>query len=600
MTAIKKRSEIETAYQWNLGTMYQSNEEWERDYQKAQEMFPQVEAFKGRLGESSATLLAALRLQDEIAQVLENVYVYANMNSHTDTANSANQALADRSNTLMAKAMSSLSFYKPEILELPAETLEQFLKENEDLRVYGTFLQRLMDEKEHVLSPELEDLLARTSELADAPDTIFSMLTNADLEFGTVEDSQGNEHAVSEGMYRLLLENRDRVLRENAFKRLFGTYGKFRNTLSAAYSANVKKDVFYAQAKKYNSSLEMSLFPDNVPTDVYNNLIAAVHENLDTMHRYVALRKKVLKVDDLHYYDLFVPMVENVEMSVTYEEAKEKSLTALAPLGDEYVSVVKRSFDENWIDVYPNQGKRSGAYSWGSYSSSPFILMNYNDSLDSLFTLVHELGHSVHSYYSHKDQPYVYGNYTIFVAEVASTLNENLLLEKLLAETTDKQQRMYLLNHSLDQFRSTMFRQTMFAEFEKICHATIEEGGALTADVLREIYGDLNKKYYGPDLVIDDELHNEWSRIPHFYNSFYVYKYATGFAAAIALGRQIMGEGAPAVERYLNFLSGGSSKDPLDLLKGAGVDMSSPQPIHDALQVFKERLAELEQLMLEA
>jgi oligoendopeptidase F len=530
---------------------------------------------------------------------MENVYVFATMNSNTDTANSVNQGLADRAVSLATKASSVVSFLKPEILSLPSEQLEGFIKEKEGLRVYSTYLERLMQEKEHVLSPEQENLLARVGELAEAPSNIFSMLTNADIEFPKVKDSEGNEHELSEGLFRRLMESPDRVLRENAFKGLLGTYRNYKNSLSASYSANVKKDMFYADARNYDTALEMYLAPDNVPTDVYNNLISTVNENLEHLHRYVELRKKVLKLDDLHYYDLFLPMVDTVEENMSFEKAQEVALEAFVPLGDEYVSTVKRAFDEKWIDIYPNIGKRSGAYSWGSYTSNPFILLNYNNSLDDLFTLVHELGHSVHSYYTHKEQPYVYGNYTIFVAEVASTLNENLLLEKLLKETTDKKRRMYLLNHSLDQFRSTMFRQTMFAEFEKIAHAKAQEGEPLTADLMNEIYAELNVKYYGPEFVIDEELQSEWSRIPHFYNSFYVYKYATGFSAAMALSQQIRSEGAPAVERYLNFLGGGSSKDPLELLKGAGVDMSSPEPIRKSLDVFKERLSELESLLLE-
>jgi len=596
----KKRNEIPVEHTWNLELMYASDEAWEADYKKVQEMLPALASYQGRLGESAATLLEALKLQDEVELVFENVYTYANMRSHEDTANAHYQGLANRATSLAADAFAVTAYFKPEVLSMPAETIEGFLKANAELAVYSKFFERLLREKEHVLSPEEERLLAQASELADAPSSIFSMLTNADMKFGTVLDSEGKEHEVTEGRYRVLMDSKDRVLRENAFKALFGTYGKFRNTLSAAYGASVKKDVFYARAKKYNTALEMFLSPDNVTTDVYNNLISAVNDNLSVMHRYVALRKKVLGLNELHYYDLFTPIVDEVSMEVPYDKAIGLSLEALAPLGEEYVATVKRGFDERWIDIYPNEGKRSGAYSWGTYNSKPYMLLNYTDTLDDLFTLVHEIGHSLHSHYTHETQPYVYGGYTIFVAEVASTLNENLLLEKLLSETTDKKQRMYLLNHSLESFRATVFRQTMFAEFEKIVHEKAEAGEPLTADAMREIYGQLNENYYGPELVMDDELRNEWSRIPHFYNAFYVYKYATGFSAAMALSRQILSEGAPAVERYLNFLRGGSSLDPIDLLKGAGVDMSSPQPIHDALRVFKERLDELETLINEA
>jgi oligoendopeptidase F len=599
-TAMKKRSEVAPEHQWDLGSMYQSNEQWEADFKKAQELFPKLEAFKGRLSESANTLLEAFNLDEEVNDLVGNVYTYAHMRSHEDTANTLYQGMADRSNSLAAQASSATSFLTPEILSMSKETIDAFLAENEGLRLYGKVLERVMRRKQHVLSAQEEELLARVSEVADAPGTIFSMLTNADIKMGSVPDSEGNLHEVSEGRYRVLMESKDRVLRENAFKRLFGTYGDYRNTLSASYGANVKKNVFYAKTRKYNSALEMELAPDNVSKDVYNNLIKAVRDNHDAMHRYMKLRQKALKLPELRYYDLFIPMVESVDMEMPYEKAKGMSLDALVPLGEEYVNTVRKAFEDNWIDIYPNAGKRSGAYSWGTYSSNPYILLNYTDTLDDLFTLVHELGHSLHSFYTHKTQPLVYGNYTIFVAEVASTLNENLLLEKLLAETTDKKERAYLLNHSLEQFRGTMFRQTMFAEFEKFAHEKVEAGEPLTADLLNGFYRQLNADYYGPALVIDDELANEWSRIPHFYNAFYVYKYATGFAAAMALSKQIRSEGAPAVERYLNFLRGGSSLDPLELLKGAGVDMSSPQPIVEALSVFRERLEELEQLLSEA
>jgi oligoendopeptidase F len=599
MAVIKDRSEIDAKYQWNLESMYESNDAWEQDFKKVQELLPKLTAFKGRLGESAVTMLEAFKAKEELELTFENVYVYSHMRYHQNTADTFYQGLSDRASALAAEVFSALSFLAPEILALPNDKLESFLAESEELRLYEMMLKRLMREKEHVLSPEEENLLALASEVADAPSTIFSMLANADMKFGTALDSEGNEHEVSEGLYRSLMESSDRTLRKNAFEALFGTYGKYRNTLSATYNASVKKDAFYAKVKKYGSALEMALSPDNVPVDVYHNLIKTVRDNIGHLHRYVDLRKKVLNLEDLHYYDLFTPMVEEAKMPMEFEKGKALSLEALAKLGDEYVSTVQRAFDERWIDIYPNKGKRSGAYSWGTYTSNPFIMLNYNNTLDDVFTLVHELGHSMHSYFTHKEQPYVYGNYTIFVAEVASTLNENLLLHKLLSETSDKKQRMFLLNHSLDQFRATLFRQTMFAEFEQIVHEKVEKGEPLTADVMREIYGQLNEDYYGPTLVIDDELKNEWSRIPHFYGAFYVYKYATGFSAAIALANKILTEGQSAIDRYLDFLKRGSSQDPIDLLKGAGVDMSSPQPIEAALQVFKERLDELESLFTE-
>ncbi|TCP55446.1 oligopeptidase F [Tumebacillus sp. BK434] len=593
------RDQVAEHEKWNLEAMYATNDAWEADFKKVQELLPEVANFRGRLGEGASTLLEWMRLNEKIGLTFDNVFVYAHMRYHQNTGDSFYQGLSDRASMLAAEVSSELSFVNPELLGLPDGTLERFMEENEDLRLYKMVFTRLLREKEHVLTPEVEEVLAKVAEIAEAPGSIFSMFSNADLKMPSVQDSEGNEHEVNEGRYRNLLESKDRVLRERAFKSLFGAYGQFRNMLGATYNNNVKKNVFYAKTRHYNTTLEAALSGDNVSVDVYNNLIQANHDNLPHLHRYLELRKKVLGLDELHYYDFFVPMVESVDMTIPWEQGKAMSLDALQPLGEEYVTTVQRAFDERWVDVFPNVGKRTGAYSWGTYTSDPYLFLNYTDTLDDVFTTVHELGHSLHSYYTMKSQPFVYGNYTIFVAEVASTLNENLLLSKMLREETDKKKRMYLLTHSLDQYRSTMFRQTMFAEFEKIVHGLVEEGQPLNADLLSQIYLDLNIKYYGPVLKVDDELKNEWARIPHFYDAFYVYKYATGFAAAAALARQIQEEGAPAVERYLNFLTKGSSEDPLDLLKGAGVDMSSPQPIHDSFKVFVERLDELEKLINE-
>ncbi|ASS77249.1 oligoendopeptidase F [Tumebacillus algifaecis] len=579
--------------------MYPTAEAWEADYKKVQELLPSIATYRGRLHEGADILLEWMRLSEKIALTFDNVFVYAHMRYHQNTGDSFYQGLSDRASMLGAEVQSEMSFVNPELLGLPDGTLERYMEEKEELRLYKLVFERLLREKEHVLSPEVEELLAKVSEIADAPATIFSMFANADLKMPSVQDSEGKEYEVNEGRYRNLLESKDRVLRERAMKALFGTYGKFRNTLGATYNNNVKKNVFFAKARKYNSTLEAALSGENIPVEVYNNLIAANHDNAKHLQRYLTLRKKVLGLEELHYYDFFVPMVESIEMKIPWEQAKQMSLDALQPLGEEYVATVQRAFDERWVDVYPNEGKRTGAYSWGTYTSSPYLFLNYTETLDDVFTTVHELGHSLHSYYTMKEQPFTYGNYTIFVAEVASTLNENLLLSKMLREETDKKKRMYLLTHSLDQYRSTMFRQTMFGEFEKIVHELVEAGHPLNADLLSEEYLKLNIKYYGTELVIDDELKHEWGRIPHFYDAFYVYKYATGFAAAAALARQIETEGAPAIERYLDFLKKGSSEDPIDLLKGAGVDMSSPQPIHDAFKVFVERLDELEALINE-
>lgn len=594
---LPKRSEVPAEYKWRLEDMYATDADWEQDVQKAKKLAEEISAKKGTLSESGKQLLDVLTLQDELLKTLDQVYVYARMRRDEDNANSTYQGLTDRATALSTQVYSAISYIQPEILEIPTETLENWLQQEPGLDHYRILLNEIIRFKPHTLSTEEEALLANMSEIASAPSKIYGMLNNADLKFPMIRDENGEEVELTKGRYIQFMESKDRRVRKEAFEALYSTYGKFRNTIAAALTSSVKADVFYARTRKYPSSLHSALFSDNVDISVYDNLIATIHEHLPLMHRYISLRKKALGVDELHMYDLYVPIVPEVEMKIPYEQAVETIKEALRPLGEEYGSVLAEGFSSGWIDVYENEGKTSGAYSWGAYTTHPFVLMNYQDNVNNMFTLAHEMGHALHSYYSNRAQPYTYADYKIFVAEVASTLNEALLMHHLLQTTDDKQKRMYLINYYMEQFRGTVFRQTMFAEFEKIVHAKEEAGEPLTAEKLNEIYRELNEKYHGPEMVIDKEIELEWERIPHFYRHFYVYKYATGFSAATSLSKQILEEGQPAVERYLTFLQGGSSDYPLNLLKKAGVDMTSPEPIREALAVFKDLLEEMEQLL---
>ena len=594
---LPKRNEVPAEYKWRLEDMYPTDAEWEQDVQKAKKLAEEIAAKKGTLGESGKQLLDVLSLQDELLKTLDQVYVYARMRRDEDNANSTYQALTDRATALSTQVYSAISYIQPEILDIPAETLQDWLSQVPGLDHYRILLDEITRFKPHTLSTEEEALLANISEIASAPSKIFGMLNNADLKFPMIRDENGEEVELTKGRYVQFMESKDRRVRKEAFEALYSTYGKFRNTIAASLASSIKAGVFYARTRKYPSSLHSALFADNVDISVYDNLIATIHEHLPLMHRYVALRKKALGVDELHMYDLYVPIVPEVEMKIPYNQAVETIKEALRPLGEDYRRVLAEGFSSGWIDVYENEGKTSGAYSWGAYTSHPYVLMNYQDNVNNMFTLAHEMGHALHSYYSNRAQPYTYADYKIFVAEVASTLNEALLMHHLLDTTDDKQKRMYLVNYYMEQFRGTLFRQTMFAEFEKIVHAREEAGEPLTAEVLSEIYRELNGKYHGPEMVIDKEIELEWERIPHFYRHFYVYKYATGFSAATSLSRQILEEGQPAVERYLSFLKGGSSDYPLNLLKRAGVDMTSPEPIREALGVFKSLLEEMEQLL---
>ncbi|WP_134686629.1 oligoendopeptidase F [Brevibacillus migulae] len=593
---LPKRSEVPNEWKWKLEDIYATDAAWEQDVAKIKEMTEQIKAKQGTLAESGKNLLDTLLLQDEITKILDRVYVYARMRRDEENSNSTYQALTDRASSLATQVSSAMSYIQPEILAIPSEQLEKLQQSEEGLEHYRLLLEEITRFKPHTLSASEEAIMAQVSELASAPGKIFGMLNNADIKFPMITNEKGEEVELTKGRYTQFMESKDRRVRKEAFEALYATYGKHRNTIAATLASVVKRDVFYARTRKYESALKASLFADNIDQSVYDNLIETVREHLPLMHRYVSLRKKLFGVDELHMYDLYVPMVQEVEMEIPYEQAVSTIKEALKPLGDDYGKVLEEGFTSGWIDVYENEGKTSGAYSWGAYTTHPYVLMNYQDNVNNMFTLAHEMGHALHSYYSNKNQPYTYADYRIFVAEVASTLNEALLMHHMLEKTTDKGERLYLINYYLEQFRGTLFRQTMFAEYEKLIHANSEKEVPLTADSLSEWYRELNVAYHGDEMIVDEQIDLEWARIPHFYNNFYVYKYATGFSAATALSKQILEEGQPAVERYLAFLKSGGSDYPLNLLKKAGVDMTSPQPIRDALAVFKDLLDELEEL----
>ena len=568
------------------------------EVEEIKKLTEELKGYQGRLGNSAEELYGYLSLNDKVDQLLERVYVYANQKNHEDTANSVYQDLSDKATNLMMMVSSALSFATPEILEIPEEKIRTFYKEKMELLQYQRLIEEIFKDKPHTLSAEMEELLAQTAEIADGPDNTFSMFNNADIKFPVIQGEDGEEIEITHGRYSKLMESSDRRVRKETFEGLYASYKKFKNTLASLYSTNVKKDIFYAKARNYNSSLERALDGSRIPVNVYTNLIEAVHENLPAMYKYMEIRKKALKVDELHMYDIYAPIVSDFKMEVSFEEAKKIVKEGLKPLGEEYLSILQEGFDGGWIDIYENEGKRSGAYSWGAYGTHPYVLLNFQNNLNNTFTLAHEMGHAIHSYYSDKNQPITYAGYRIFVAEVASTCNEALLMAHLIANSKDKKEKAYLINYHLEQFRGTLYRQTMFAEFEMLTHQMAEEGEALTVDALCSLYYDLNKKYYGDNVVIDEDIAMEWARIPHFYRNFYVYQYATGYSAAIALSKRILEQGESAVDEYIhNFLCGGSSKDPIDLLKGAGVDMSTKEPVEQALKVFADLVDQLECLI---
>ena len=596
---LNTREEADARCKWAIEDLYKNDEDWKRDYELLKSRIPELTKFRGRLGESAEVLLSMQKLSDELNQLLEKVYVYANQRLHENTDNSTYQNLASQAQGLLVELSESLSFVEPELMELPDGIIETFLDENEELSVYRQYFENIIRQKKHVLPTEQEQLLAAMGEVAESPKDIFSMFNNADIRFPEITGEDGHPVQVTHGRYMSLMQSRNRQVRKDAFEAMYGVYGDWRNTLAAMYRANVKQEAFLAKAHKYTSDLEAALDGSHIPVKVYEQLIEAVHESMPLMYRYMKLRKKLLGVEELHMYDLYVPAIEQDHSEIPFEQAKKTVLEGLAPMGEEYLHLLREGFDHGWIDVYENQGKRTGAYSWGAYGTHPYVLLNYQGTLHDVFTLAHEMGHALHSWYSDEHQPYIYAGYRIFVAEVASTCNEALLIHYLMEQSKkagDRKKTMYLMNYFLEQFRTTLFRQTMFAEFEKITHGLQEQGETLTADRLCEIYYDLNKLYFGEEICVDQEIAMEWARIPHFYTPFYVYQYATGFSAAIALSKQILEQGASAVEQYKKFLKGGSSMYPLELLKMAGVDMEQKAPVQDALAVFAQYLDEMERL----
>ncbi len=595
---VPQRSELPDETKWAINDLYPTDEAWEEDLKKLAAYGEELESYKGKLSQSAQALYDCLQCDDKISVVADSLINYAQRKSDEDTRVSKYQDLCGRLMSVIVQLNSRCSFMSPEIVSISDETLESFYKQEPRLELYRLALSRIRRQREHILSDAEERILSLSAELGQAPENIFNMFSDADLKFPDATDSEGKAHQVTHGTYISLMQSPDRKLRESAFKSMYSTYTSFKNTMAATLSAQTKKLDFIAKARKYPSALEAALDGNEIPVSVYKNLIEAVHANMGQMYRYVRLRKKLLGVDELHFYDLYTPIVPECDVKISYEDAKKEIKDALSVLGEDYIAILDEGFSSGWCDVYENEGKCSGAYSAGA-RVHPFVLLNYSGTLDSEFTVAHEMGHAIHSYLSNKNQPVTYSDYVIFVAEVASTCNEALLMQYLLKKSTDKKRRAFLINYFLEQFRTTLFRQTMFAEFELKINEMTQRGESLTEEVLRDIYRELNKLYFGDDIVIDEEIAMEWARIPHFYYNFYVYQYSTGYAAAIALSQRILQGGKEAAEHYKEFLKGGCSKTPIELLRGAGVDMATAQPINEAIALMGELLDEMESLMEE-
>lgn len=619
---IRQEQKIEDT--WRMEDLYETEEAFGADCEMLEKQIGEFSSLQGTLEQGAEQLLKVLELYAQMNQVFEKLYVYANQRYHEDTANAKYQRMSGEMQILATRLSQAAAWLEPEILALPRKKLEEYFAEGmteeeetgktgeilpEDkaaeltecgahgakgrLRGYRRFLEQITRQRDHVLDAEQEALMARISELGQAPSNIFSMFNNADIRFPEIAGEDGKPRKLTLGTYISCQESKDRVLRKNSFEALYSVYGQFQNTLAATYYANAKQADFFAKERRYASAMEAALDGSAIPVSVYHNLVQTINDRLPVMHRYVKLRKCLLGLEELHMYDVYVPIVERPEKKYSFEEAKEIVKRGMAPLGEDYQALLQEGFDHRWIDIYENQGKRTGAYSWGAYGTHPYVLLNYHGSLNDVFTLAHEMGHALHSWHSDHAQSYLDAGYKIFVAEVASTCNESLLIHDLLARTGDETERRYLINYFLEQFKGTMFRQTMFAEFEMRSHQVVEQGGTLTAETLNELYLKLNKKYFGEDMVSDPQIALEWARIPHFYTPFYVYQYATGFAAAIAISSKILAGELGIVEKYKKFLSGGCSMDPIDLLKICGVDMSAPEPVNEALDVFEEYLTEM-------
>ncbi len=596
---LPKRENIPKDKTWDLEDIFATDDDWEQAFQDVKKNLSGIKAFQGTLGQSGEQLYKAFKYEDSLAVTLGKIYTYAHMRYDQDTTNSFYQGLNDRAGQLVTQFSQAASFVTPEVLAIPEETIEQFIKDTPELTLYAHILEKLNKKRNHILSEKEESLLAQAGEITASPSSTYGKLNNADLKFPMIKDENGEEVELTHGRIVSFLQSDNRDVRKETFHAVYDTYKKYKNTFASTLSGNVKKNIFNAKVRHYESPRQASLSKNHIPEVVYDQLVSTVNDHLHLLHRYADIRKKALNVEKLHMYDLYTPIVKNVKMDMSYEKANDLLLEALSPLGEEYVSIVNEGLNSRWVDIEENVGKRSGAYSSGTYGTKPYILMNWQNDVNNLFTLAHEFGHSVHSYYTRKHQPYPYANYSIFVAEVASTTNEALLNDYMLKNEADKKRRLYLLNQYLEGFRGTVFRQTMFAEFEQLIHKKAEAEEPLTPDLLNDTYYRLNKKYFGENVAVDDDIALEWARIPHFYMNFYVYQYATGFSAATALAKQILEEGKPAIDRFITFLKAGSSDYPIEVLKKAGVDMTSAEPIKQAFVVFEKTLDEMETLLFD-
>lgn len=591
----KNRKEIENKYKWNLEKMYLDSSKIEEDIKFIEKSYEDIKKYKGKMSDSAENFYNSLKIMEDSSRRLSYLYAYTHMKHHEDTRINENLADATKSEMIASELGKATAFIVPEIIGMDSSLLETFLKD-ERIAPYKKMIDEILRDKPYTLSEKEEELMAAVSDLTGVAENTYEMLSYADMKFPEIEDEKGEKVRLDHFNYSTYIKSKNQRVRKDAFEAEFGTYKKYSNTMASTLFGAIKSEIFNAKTRKYPSALFASLYQDNISVDVYNNLIDSIHENIPALDKYLEIKKKYLGLDELHMYDLYVPMARDFNMEISYEEAKKIILEALKPMGEGYTSLIQKAFDERWIDVYENEGKKGGAYSWGCYDSHPYILMSYNNDLNSMFTLIHELGHSIHSYLSHNSQPYIYSSYKIFVAEVASTVNETLLIKYLLNNSKDKTEQIYLLNYYLEQFRTTVYRQTLFAEFEKITHEKVEAGNPMTADDFTEVFYNLNKLYYGGACNVDEISGVEWARIPHFYSNFYVYKYATGFAAASVLSEKILNEDG-AVEKYLEFLKSGGSEYPLDQLRSAGVDMEKKESVDGALKIFNELTEKLEELV---
>lgn len=590
---LKKRDEIEEKYKWKIDKIFSSDEEWEKAFEELKKEAPNLKSFEGKL-DNIENLIKYLEIYEKISRKAEKIYIYAHLRCDEDTKNSKYQGMMNKVDSYMAEFSTYTAYFVPEILDMPENFIKEAIEKTPELKMYEFLFNDILKEKPHILSKLEEELLAGVSDCLDAPSSIHNIFTNADMKFGEVTDEDGKKIELTEGNYSSFIRSKNRNIREEAFKTLFKEYKNFENTLATTLTSSIKNFNFGAKIRKYEGALDASLKPNNIPLEVYRNSIKTINDNISSLHKYVKLKKRLLGLEEMHMYDLYVPVIEVPNNHIEFEDGVKMILEGLNPLGEEYLNIFKSGIEDGWIDIYQNTGKRGGAYSWGGYDTMPYVLLNYNYELNDVSTLAHEMGHSIHSYYSRKEQPYIYAGYTLFCAEVASTTNEALLINHLINKETDKQMKLYLINQELEQIRTTVFRQLMFAEFELYTHESLENGLSLTAEDYNKAWKELNEKYFGPDMIVDPEIEVEWSRIPHFYSDFYVYQYATGYAAASAFAKSILNKDENAVEKYIGFLKSGGSNYPIEILKEAGVDMTTSKPLEATIERFNELLDMLE------